>query len=74
MSKPNDIPDDVWEKAGAFAVEDGERFKFAHAILSERERCAQVATLYYDNEQIRLGQWTRIQDGIAAAIRKGESA
>lgn len=53
MSKPDDIPQDVWDAASKVATAPrvtGALFSenyvlpIARAILSERERCAKVAT------------------------------
>lgn len=44
MSRPKDIPEDVWEKAGTIINGAGNwRVDLSRLILSERERCANVA-------------------------------
>lgn len=41
MSKPEDIPQDVWDIA--MDIYDSAAFQIAHAIMDEREACAQLA-------------------------------
>lgn len=60
MTRPDDIPEDVWDRAADFAHEIGTHSGYgihgdvvdhhsamtacARAILAERERCANIAT------------------------------
>lgn len=63
MSKPDDIPQDVWD-AAAIGVDYYSRRQehVARAVLAERERCAVKADRYADRESGRV---------IAKAIREG---
>lgn len=74
MSRPEDIPQDVWDRA-AFAVCGFlavNRVSFApvertaRAILAERERCAKVAESDFHRARAGLS--------VAAAIRTGGAA
>lgn len=66
MTKPDEIPNDVWEYAEAVTLAcrglpTSERIaQHARAIMAEREACAQVAEEYE----------TRRGPAVAAAIRK----
>jgi hypothetical protein len=76
MSRPNDIPEDVWEAAAKFWAGDGsERAAVARAILAERERCADIADFGVKWTPVPTGDVQKIVDEscarIAAAIRKG---
>ncbi len=73
MSKPEDIPQDVWQAAMRVAVEmeahcalgtrtDAKAREIARAILAERERCIGFVRQYVDGISA---------DDITAAIRKG---
>lgn len=86
MSKPDDIPDDVWEAAKMWADFLGSNRKtfqgtFARAIMAERERCVAFADAVAndDGDRSARGFLTTEEQArrgagraIAAAIRKGE--
>ena len=80
MSKPEDIPQDVWEKAEdpAQACFDGAvdlyetgiessslQLVIARAIMAERDRCAGIAFCAYQNK-------TELCSKIIRRIRSGE--
>lgn len=78
MSKPDDIPQDVWKTAGA--VLDGYLYgsmspdeTIARVILAERERCASACDPFDkppSTSNFVNGQSTAAQQ-IRGAIRKG---
>lgn len=84
MSKPDDIPQDVWDAArgvvwsfGGAVLDPFHAERVARAILAERERCAGLAANFYggrahtyasENADVYMAQ-DRTCSGIAAAIR-----
>lgn len=73
MSKPDGIPDDVWEAAftpgreACVAVSfDAARVIVARAILAERNRCLNVIGSYADHPNEVVGM---VADEIYSAIR-----
>lgn len=82
MTKPDDIPQDVWDAAVAEVTGDDTRLSLvviSRAILAERERCAKVADaerdrhwLNYQNGGHNLDLfYTTAAENVGAAIRKG---
>lgn len=84
MTRPNDIPQDVWEAAARALIgrdlappndRDRDQICIARAILAERERCATIAERegVYPELNVYAGgpEWYRHGKRIAAAIRKG---
>jgi hypothetical protein len=77
MTKPDDIPQDVWDKADHLeTVIDCPDYVprhtvlIARAIMAEREACAQVATDFSD----RIGASHFVAVQVAAAIRNRGAA
>jgi hypothetical protein len=73
MSKPDDIPQDVWDAAnatlgagtvGVHLISAKGAEHIARAILSERNRCARIAFCAYDRK-------TEICSKIVRKIRSG---
>jgi hypothetical protein len=56
MSKPEDIPQDIWDEAYRWAEDGGTIYRnIARAILNERNNAAKIASdLAGNNQQIRL--------------------
>ena len=87
MSKPDDIPQDVWDAAVPLALqyvewlipaphdyagsEDVLTKVIARAIMVERERCAKVADDYPSRDPAGDGNGYWAAEEIAAAIRGG---
>lgn len=77
MTKPDDIPQDVWERAKMLVISvdgmpsDGNIYNIAKgAIMAEREACADIADTY--SASTRSGPTTATN--IAAAIRNRGAA
>ena len=77
MTRPEDIPEDVWEAGLAAWRKDGcsapEPNTYARAILAERERCAQRAEAKdrEGREWVAGSLFGNIRREIAADIRGG---
>lgn len=73
MSKPEDIPQDVWEAAGTIINGAGNwREDLSRLILAERERCAKVLS---DNHTIVRGDPADpMMPHLIDAIRNGAPA
>lgn len=68
MSKPEDIPQDVWNAAQAINLVlpyPHVQADIARAIMAEREACAEVAANFYDGNP-----FPTIMGAIATKIRK----
>lgn len=75
MTKPDDIPQNVWDVAHGIAMDLPARIQTVHrafaasviarAILAERERCAKIARSFDDRTDIlKISGY-----GVSAAIR-----
>lgn len=73
MSKPDDIPQDVWDSTEGVRISfvnpdpDEVREAVARAVMEERERCAKIA-----EEMLKFADTTSASDiAISQAIRNG---
>ena len=75
MSRPDDIPQDVWDAVSGLPIisenfDDADFACVARAIMAEREACAQIAHGFPQNRDWVPGSlYGAIRREVAAAIR-----